>query len=130
ALQSTADKWLNDAASSAKVLMDSKRYSLYTGSGPTDSYRQVIIRDVPRAQEVLLSSTQSTALAVRHQANWIFTSATTGVRFSFIRQFVNTYLNIDGTPFTSRAGYQTMTFQEETKGRDARLAQTIRVPGY
>jgi starch-binding outer membrane protein, SusD/RagB family len=52
------------------------------------------------------------------------------VRFSFIRQFVNTYLNADGTPFTSRPGYQTMTFQQETKGRDARLSQTIRVPGY
>jgi hypothetical protein len=79
---------------------------------------------------VLLTNVQSTALGVRHQANWIFTSATTGVRFSFIRQFINTYLNVDGTPFTGRPGYQTMTFQEETKGRDARLAQTIRVPGY
>jgi hypothetical protein len=130
ALQGTADKWLNESANSAKVLMDSKRYSLYTGSGPTDSYRQVFIRDVPIAQEVLLTNAQSTALAVRHQANWIFTSATTGVRFSFIRQFINTYLNIDGTPFTNTAGYQQMTFQEETKNRDRRLSQTIRTPGY
>jgi hypothetical protein len=129
-LQNTADEWLNQSASAAKVLIDSKRYSLYTGSGPTDSYRQVFVRDVPIAQEVLLTNSQSTALAVRHMANWIFTSATTGVRFSFIRPFIHTYLNIDGTPFTSRAGYQTMTFQEETKNRDARLSQTIRTPGY
>ncbi len=129
-LQGTADKWLNESASAAKVLMDSKRYSLYTGSGPTDSYRQVFIRDVPIAQEVLLTNAQSTALAVRHQANWIFTSATTGVRFSFIRQFINTYLKIDGTPFTNTAGYQQMTFQDETKNRDRRLSQTIRTPGY
>jgi hypothetical protein len=130
ALQGTADKWLTESANAAKILIDSKRYSLYTGSGPTDSYRQVFIRDVPITQEVLLTNAQSTALAVRHMANWIFTSATTGVRFSFIRQFVNTYLNIDGTPFTNRAGYQSMTFQDETKGRDARLSQTIRTPGY
>ena len=129
-LQSTADKLLNESANAAKILIDSKRYSLYTGSGTTDSYRQVFVRDAPVTQEVLLTNTQSTALAVRHMANWIFTSATTGVRFSFIRQFINTYLNIDGTPFTNRAGYQTMTFQEETKGRDARLSQTIRTPGY
>ena len=129
-LQSSADRWLTESASAAKVLMDSKRYSLYTGSGVADSYRQVFTRDVPIAQEVLLTNVQSTALAVRHQANWIFTSATTGVRFSFIRQFINTYLNIDGTPFTSRAGYQTMTFQDETKNRDRRLGQTIRTPGY
>ena len=129
-LQGTADRWLNESANAAKVLMDGKRYSLYTGSGVTDSYRQVFVRDAPVAQEVLLTNTQSTALAVRHMANWIFTSATTGVRFSFIRPFIHTYLNIDGTPFTNRAGYQTMTFQEETKGRDARLSQTIRTPGY
>ena len=129
-LQSTADRWLTESANAAKVLMDSRRYSLYTGSGPTDSYRQVFIREAPITQEVLLTNVQSTALAVRHQANWIYTSATTGVRFSFIRPFIHTYLNVDGTPFTSRAGYQTMTFQEETKGRDARLAQTIRTPGY
>jgi starch-binding outer membrane protein, SusD/RagB family len=129
-LTGTADKWLNESVTAAKTLIDSKRYSLYTGSGPTDSYRQVFIRDVPIAQEVLLTNAQSTALAVRHQANWIFTSATTGVRFSFIRQFINTYLNIDGTPFTSLPGYQTKTFQDETKNRDRRLSQTIRTPGY
>jgi starch-binding outer membrane protein, SusD/RagB family len=129
-LQGTADRFLNESANAAKVLIDSKRYSLFTSSGVTDSYRQVFVRDAPVTQEVLLTNVQSTALAVRHQANWIFTSATTGVRFSFIRQFIHTYLNIDGTPFTNLAGYQTKTFQEETKGRDARLNQTIRTPGY
>jgi starch-binding outer membrane protein, SusD/RagB family len=129
-LQASADKFLNESAAASKVLIDSKRYSLYTGSGTADSYRQVFVRDVPISQEVLLTNVQSTALAVRHQANWIFTSATTGVRFSFIRPFIHTYLNIDGTPFTSLAGYQTKTFQEETKNRDRRLSQTIRTPGY
>src|SRR5438105_975217 len=129
-LTGSADKFLNASADAAKTLIDSKRYSLYTGSGVTDSYRQVFVRDAPITQEVILTNVQSTALGVRHQANWIYTSATTGVRFSFIRQFINTYLNTDGTPFTNRAGYQTMTFQEETKGRDARLSQTIRTPGY
>jgi hypothetical protein len=129
-LTSTADKWLTASADAAKVLIDGKRYSLYTGSGVNDSYRQLFTRDAPITQEVILTNVQSTALGVRHQANWIYTSATTGVRFSFIRQFIDTYLNIDGTPFTSRANYQTLTFQEETKGRDARLSQTIRTPGY
>jgi starch-binding outer membrane protein, SusD/RagB family len=129
-LQGTADKWLNESAVAAKTLIDSKRYSLYTGSGSADSYRQVFVRDAPVTQEVLLTNTQSTSLGVRHMANWIFTSATTGVRFSFIRQFINTYLNVNGTPFTDLPGYQTKTFQEETKGRDARLSQTIRTPGY
>ena len=129
-LQSSADRLLTEAAAAAKTLIDSKRYSLYTGSGVNDSYRQVFIREAPVTQEVLLTNLQSTALGVRHQANWIYTSATTGVRFSFIRPFIHTYLNIDGTPFTNRADYQTTTFQEETKNRDRRLSQTIRTPGY
>jgi hypothetical protein len=43
--------------------------------------------------------------------------------------FVNTYLNIDGTPFTSIPGYDTLQFQTEVKNRDKRLTQTIR-SGY
>lgn len=129
-LTGSANAWLTESANAAKALIDSRRYSLYTGAGPTGSYRQLFTRDAPLAQEVLLSSHASTALGVRHQANWIFTSATTGVRFSFIRPFVHTYLNLDGTPFTERDGYQTMTFAEETAGRDRRLQQTIRTPGY
>lgn len=49
--------------------------------------------------------------------------------FSMIRTFVNTFLNTDGTPFTDRAGYETMEFYDECQNRDARLAQTIRTPG-
>ena len=36
----------------------------------------------------------------------------------------------DGTRFTDIAGYETMTFLQETANRDPRLAQTIRTPGY
>lgn len=69
-------------------------------------------------------------LSVFNDANWWWTSATYGARVSFIRTFVNTYLNIDGTPFTSKAGYETMPFAEEVKGRDMRLQQTIRMGSY
>ena len=65
-----------------------------------------------------------------NDANWWWTSATYGARVSLIRTFVNTYLNIDGTPFTDKPGYQTLTFMEEVKGRDKRLQQTIRMGNY
>jgi starch-binding outer membrane protein, SusD/RagB family len=129
-LGQTADAWLNEAAAASKALMDSGRYTLFTGAGPDGSYRQVFIRDAPVASEVLLAVVSSTPLGVRHASNWWYTSATTGVRFSFIRPFVHTYLNIDGTPFTSRPGYQTMTFSEEMKDRDRRLRQTMRAHDY
>ena len=75
--------------------------------------RRVVQPPGPVAQEVLLAVVSSTSLGVRHQANWWYTSATTGVRFSFIRPFIHTYLNIDGTPFTARPDFRTTTFAEE-----------------
>jgi len=65
-----------------------------------------------------------------NDANWYWTSATYGSRLSFTRTFVNTYLNIDGTPFTNNAGYATMPFVDEVKNRDRRLQQTIRLGSY
>jgi hypothetical protein len=67
---------------------------------------------------------------VFNDANWWWTSATYGSRVSLIRTFVNTYLNIDGTPFTNTPGYKTKVFAEEVKNRDNRLKQTIRSGDY
>jgi hypothetical protein len=47
-----------------------------------------------------------------------------------IRTYINTFLSTDGTPFTSKPGYETMSFYDECQNRDARLSQIIRTPGY
>jgi starch-binding outer membrane protein, SusD/RagB family len=62
--------------------------------------------------------------------SWKYTSPTYGVKSSLTRQFVNTYLTLDGTPFTSNTDYETMIFPEEVKNRDLRLKQTIRLGDY
>lgn len=129
-LEGSANAWLETSAAAARELMDSGRYSLHTGGGPEGSYREVFTSSGPVSSEVLLAVVSSTALGVRHAANWWYTSATTGVRFSFIRPFIHTYLDIDGTPFTDRAGYATMAFAEEMEGRDLRLGQTVRNHEY
>ena len=54
-------------------------------------------------------------------------------QYAFNRDFVMTYLMLDGTPFTSRYSgedYYKATFQEECTGRDLRMAQTMRTPGF
>src|SRR5690606_36712986 len=94
------------------------------------SDRQLFISDDPVATEIIFAVVSRTALNVRHAANWYFTRATTGIRFSFIKQFINTYLNIDGTPFTDDPSYETATFMDEVDGRDKRLLQTIRTDYY
>jgi hypothetical protein len=129
-LTGTANEWLSEAAAAAEAVMTTGKFNLYTGAGVDMSYRQLFISDDPVQQEIMLCVASSTDLNVRHSANWYFTSATTGIRFSFIRQFINTYLKIDGTPFTDTPGYETMTFMDEVKGRDKRLQQTIRMGDY
>lgn len=128
-LQSTAARWLQEAAEAAKAVMTSNSYSLNNVNDTENSYKDLFISTGVN-NELLLCIAYSTELGVYHDANWYYTSATYGDRLSFTRKFVNTYLNLDGTPFTNDPGYATQTFTQETKNRDKRLGQTIRVKGY
>ncbi len=129
-LSSTANTWLEHARSAAKQVIDGGRFRLNTTGGADLAYRNLFITETPNASEVMLAVVSSVALAVRHDANWWYTSSTTGTRFSFTRPFIHTYLKLDGTPFTATPDYATRSFEEETQNRDKRLQQTIRTPGY
>ncbi|TKC13305.1 RagB/SusD family nutrient uptake outer membrane protein [Pedobacter polaris] len=129
-LQSTATEWLTNAASAAKLIMDKNTYSINTTGGTSISYRQVFISPAPVSSEVMLSSICDLTLNVLNEANWWWTSGTYGAKASFTRTFINTYLNIDGTPYTNNPNYTTMLFKDEVKNRDLRLKQTIRSGDY
>ena len=129
-LESSAQSWLNEAASAAQAVIESGSFSLNQAGGASASYRQVFTSKTPVANEVMLAIIIDPALSVFNDANWWWTSSTYGARVSLTRTFVNTYLNIDGTPFTDEPGYRTQTFAEEVKGRDLRLKQTIRTGDY
>jgi hypothetical protein len=129
-LEGTANTWLNEAATAARVVMDEGGYSINTSGGPGKSYRQVFTSPKPVANEVILASVMDLTLNELNDANWYWTSGTYGHKASFTRTFINTYLNIDGTPFTSTPGYETMLFKDEVKDRDLRLSQTIRSGDY
>lgn len=129
-LQGTANAWLNEAATAAKAVMDEGGYSINTSGGPGKSYRQVFTNPSPVASEVILASVMDLTLNELNDANWYWTSGTYGDKASFNRTFINTYLNIDGTPFTDNPGWETMLFKDEVKNRDLRLKQTIRSGDY
>jgi len=128
-LEGTANDLLQEAADAAQQVIDRGNFSIYQGSGDL-SYQQLFLTDDPNSAEDILANLQDQSIGVQHSANWILNSATTGVRFSFVRPFVHTYLNQDGTPFTDDDGYETMTFTDEIENRDLRLYQTIRTPYY
>lgn len=128
-LQNTASAWLNNAATSAQAVMDAGIYSIYTTGGAGKSYRTVFTNGTP-VNEVMLAAICDLPLAVLNDANWYWTSGTYGDKASFTRTFINTYLNLDGTPFTNNPDYPTMVFKDEVKNRDLRLKQTIRLGDY
>jgi hypothetical protein len=129
-LAGSADQWLQQSVSAAEEVMTSGGFTLNTAGGTDLAYRNLFISTAPVATEVMLAAVTDANLAVYNDANWWWTSATYGSRVSLVRTFVNTYLNIDGTPFTSRPGYQTLEFKDEVKNRDKRLQQTIRMGSY
>jgi hypothetical protein len=129
-LADTANKWFQEVVNAAETVMTESGHSLYTGAGTDGSMRAIFISDTPITSEVMLASCCDVTLGKLGDANWWWTSGTYGSRFSMTRTFVNTFLSIDGTPFTDRPGYETMLFYDECQDRDMRLAQTIRTPGY
>lgn len=126
-LEGTADFWLQQSADAAAQIMGRGNFALHEGE---NAYRELFSSESAPASEVLLAYVHDVDLGVRHQANWLYTSGTFGVGASFVRQFIHTYLDEDGTPFTDRPGYATMTFMEEVEGRDGRLRQTIRMGDF
>lgn len=129
-LMNTADTFYQYVVDAGKILMEAGAYSLYTGQGVERSQRELFISDAPIKQEVMLAVALSKDQAIMGDANWWWTSATYGPRFSLVRPFINTILNLDGTPYTDKPGYNTQEFYEECQNRDYRLAQLIRTPGY
>lgn len=129
-LQSTANSWLQEAVSSAKQIIDNSGYSLSNNGGPEMAYRNLFISSEPVNTEIMLAVVMNQELGVLHAANWKYTSPTYGVKSSLTRQFIDTYLMLDGTPYTSIPEHETMIFPQEVKNRDLRLQQTIRLGDY
>ncbi|SHF88339.1 Starch-binding associating with outer membrane [Mariniphaga anaerophila] len=129
-LSTSAETWLQRAVTISEYLMNNSGKKLYIAEGVENSYRALFTNDSPITDEVLMAVCSSAELGVYHNANWKWTSPTFGNRFSMIRPYINTYLQLNGTPYTSKTGWETETFYEECQNRDYRLPQTIRTPGY
>lgn len=129
-LATTPADFFKMAADAGKILMETGPYSLYVANDPKLSQRQLFVSNQPVKQEVMFGLAFSKDQALMNDANWWWTSATYGPRLSLVRPFINSILNLDGTPYTDRPNYQTEEFYEECQNRDYRLAQLIRTPGY
>lgn len=129
-LSSSANFWLEESAKAAKEVMDSGQYALNNTGNPLTDYRNLFINENPLSGEVMWANVYNNALKRWHEVTWKFNSATYGSRWGLNKQFVNTYLNQDGSRFTDIPNFDKIEFVEEMQNRDPRLAQTIRSLGY
>lgn len=109
--------------------MEQGPYKLYSTGHPESDYLMLFAEEDANPDEYILAIKFDYGLAIHHNANGHTLVPTQG-RPGLTRKMVNMYLMKDGSRFTDQPGWQEMSFLEETKDRDPRLAQSIRTPGY
>ncbi|MDR1335903.1 MAG: RagB/SusD family nutrient uptake outer membrane protein [Tannerella sp.] len=128
-LTASSEKFLREAVDACETLMSESPYQLETGGSVDTRYRSLFNGDDLNEKEVILGAVFRAGVRM-HEITWKMFSATYGANWSLTRQFVNQYLMRDGSRFTDRAGYETMSFADEFANRDCRLQQTVISPGY
>lgn len=124
------DGWeqlLATCAEASNEFIKSSGYSISnTGSTP---YLSLFSSMNAIDTEIVLARAYNSSIGLTHDVNGYLTSTSQG-RPGILKDIANMYLMTDGTPFTSKSGYETMTLAQESQNRDKRFAQTMRAPGY
>lgn len=124
------DGWeqlLTICAEASNEFIKSSGYSIYsTGTTP---YLSLFSSINAIDTEIVLARAYNSSIGLTHDVNGYLTSTSQG-RPGILKDIANMYLMTDGTPFTSKNGYETMTLAQEAQNRDKRFAQTMRAPGY
>lgn len=122
-------KFLNASIDASHKIMESKKYSLVTGD-VNKAYRGLFTSAKIDIKEVIWGRQFSQDLSTYHDLSWVYYSSTYGSKVSLTKTFMNTYLMLNGTPFTNRSNYKVIEFADEFAHRDARMAQTVINPKY
>jgi len=124
-----SERWLQEARAAAELIINTENFSLHSTGNPNQDYRDLFVLEQASPDEVILPHIYDRSLSKTHPGNYTFISTTFGSP-GLTKAAVNTYLNDDGTSFSTRPGADTLSFFSETQDRDPRLAQTIRTPWY
>ena len=120
--------YLDLAAEAADELIKSGKYRIWNNGKPNEDYWNLFASSDAITDEYILSIHMDAALGVKHDATAYGMSNNTGPGMT--KKMVDSYLMADGTRFTDKPGWELLEFADEVAGRDPRLAQTIRTPGY
>lgn len=122
------ERFIEESSSAAKELMDSGAYTLYTNGGEEHAYLDLFAMENQNTTETILAVDYEFGLRT-HDLAYRMTAPTQG-RWGLTKELVNSYLMMDGTPFTDQSGYETLSFYEEMQNRDPRLTQTTAGPDF
>lgn len=128
--ENDADYYLNLAAAAAYKFITESGYTIAAEAGdPEKNYRSLFTSMNAKNTEVILARDYNAELGLTHSSGNAFNSATMG-RYGMNKKVVASYLMKDGSRFTDIPGWESMTFMDEVKDRDPRLAQSIITPGF
>lgn len=126
-----ARKYLQACVDASEELMKSGEYSLVNTGKPATDYRSLFQSEKLNTTEIIMAREYSADLQSTHNVTQKFNSAGNDTRrWSPTQDFVNTYLNLDGSRFTDATDYDKKTFAENCTNRDYRLQQSVITPTY
>jgi hypothetical protein len=122
------EKYLNMAASSAKEIIDTEAYTLFTQGGPNESYRLLFSRNDQDATETILAIDYHETRKLSTLGDRLVKS--TYGAYGLTKDLVNSYLMRDGSRFTDMPEFKRIGYFEEMQNRDPRLTQTTAGPNF
>lgn len=127
----SAEDFLRAAVTASEALMTNSPYQLVDNpANVATQYHMLFNQEKINYTEILWAREYSASLPLLHETTWKFNSSTNGNCWSMNKQFLNTYLMLDGSRYTDQPGYATKSYVDELTGRDYRLQQTIITPAY
>lgn len=123
------ETYLNASVDASLELMENSPYSVYSTGDTSTDYMNLFNSHDAQTSEMILSRQFTQTVAVDHNVNYYTTTSSYG-RPGMPKDLVNSYLMADGSRFTDLPDYNEFFFTDEVAGRDPRLSQTIRTPGY
>lgn len=122
-LESTANEFLKEAENAAKAIMDSGQFQI-TGSG-REGYKALFSSSsLTNNKEMILFIAYEKGLRTQNASsvfNW---------QWQLSGDLAESYLMLDGTPFTNDPANLKKEFKDIFTDRDPRMAETIMPPGY
>lgn len=130
-LQSTADMYIEKAATAAFDIMESGQFSIDKTGGKDAAYRNLFCSyNLAESPEIILFKDYDNALQIKHSAGYDVLAYSCNFSRSLMESYE--YLTEDGraVPFSSVENYETKNFTEVFENRDPRFNQTFMYPGF